>query len=63
MPRKIDVLLIDGQYDHYIVPIAMGTRKVAIGNEAYVRTDEVRKVEVKGVGTETYRVYTKESDA
>lgn len=58
--NKIDVLLIDGEHDHYVIRVPMGAHRVRFADDVYVRTDEVRKVDVKHVGTETYRVYEKE---
>ena len=60
--RQIEVLLVDGDHDHYIVRVNMNCNELKTSGERYVRTDEVRKVERKGRGTETLRVYAKEDD-
>jgi hypothetical protein len=56
MPNRIDVLLIDGASDHYLVPVQMLVPSVQVDGETYVRTDEARRVEDAGVYT-THRVY------
>ena len=55
--NRIEVLLVDGHSDHYIVPVSMLQTEVVIDGETYVRTDDVRRVEEKGRHTSTYRVY------
>ena len=55
--NRIEVLLVDGHSDHYIVPIDMLQAEVEVDGETYVRTDDVRKVDEKNRHTSTYRVY------
>ena len=54
--RKIDVLLIDGVADHYLLQVDMLAQSVEVDGECYVRTSEIRRVEDGGVFT-THRVY------
>lgn len=55
--NRIEVLLLDGHSDHYIVPVDMNARETEVEGETYARTDEMRKVDEKGRGFCTYRVY------
>lgn len=55
--NRIEVLLVDGAADHYIVPVSMNATETEVDGERYVRTDDVRRVEEKGRHTSTYRVY------
>ncbi len=56
-PNRIEVLLVDGNSDHYIVPVDMLQERVEVDGETYERTAEVRKVDEKNRHTSTYRVY------
>ncbi len=56
-PNQIEVLLVDGNSDHYIVQVDMGAQGVTVDGEHYVRTPEMRKVDEKSRHTSTYRVY------
>ena len=55
--NRIEVLLVDGVADHYIVPVDMLQAEVDVDGETYTRTDEMRKVDEKNRHTSTYRVY------
>ena len=55
--NRIEVLLVDGAADHYIVPVSMMQSRVEVDGELYARTDEMRKVDEKNRHTSTYRVY------
>lgn len=55
--NQIDVLLIDGAADHYIVPVSMLAQSVTVDGDTYIRTNEVLRVEEKNRGFCTYRVY------
>lgn len=53
MPSKIDVLLIDGASDHYLIPVDMLAAQV----EVYERTTEIRRVVEKHSLPSSHRVY------